>query len=747
MTFLPSNVGIQKEPSLSKVLDVKGDTNIDSSTASTSPTTGAFTVLGGVGISGDLYVGGSVNFSSSFFNNITVRGTVLNTPSSATATIWSSTVVSEANPRFYVDATGNIFLGAGGVSTNYDVQLSRTGPSSFGITGNTIITGTLTSTGSASFGIVNVAGSLNATGSAVFGGTVSSSNGYIGNFTSSTSALLQSNVSSAPTFSIDSSGLMNWNNTPMSLTSSSDPDFNGSPVFTALNCNGRVAFKNSTSSIVSGGSSNFVYSGSHQFVNGLSSAGDLSTSSSLKVKSSVTGFTRTSVDPASISFYDTTGGASSTLSFSGPGQLSLSGALSIAGSLTSSSFTSTGTVSSAQLTTTGTTLLIDRSAQGSGTVPNCGLRVNNSTSSNYSSVSTNSTDTGWSLRNTATGTIDILPPSTGSATLTAVGAQGNTFTLPNATGTIVLQNSVDTLSNKVIEDVQVGSASVSLPGSRSIEVDVTGISSLTVTAIAGTADNRYIIEGFKDTQLKANSSKVLVVTNLSSADLRILNESASSAPSASRVRVADDGDVIVWRGSSVTLTYQGGLSRWVPIGPRAEKKTRRAFGAFLPFPVTTNFNAVVEETFVFTNEDITFEGSGISYSSSTGLFTVNFSCVFNLTLAYMFKLPSETSNSLVDVVMNIQTYDRSFNPVTVTRQIDREYPPFNMFNSWVTDRNPRVVSTSVFLVSGSSFYIAGRIQTRDSGATVRFLPPSTASSLPLTSSLLIEATSCPARWS
>jgi hypothetical protein len=610
-------------------LSVQGDTVISSATSSTSPVTGAFTVTGGVGIAGNLFVGGSVNFSQATFNNLTVTGAVLNTPASSTQIIQSSTVSTEANPRYYVDGTGKMYYGSGGASSVYDVQISRSAVNSLAITGNTSITGTLSSTGVASFASISSSGTITIAGSATIGGGVTSTGTFTGNY-SGASVLLQSNLNSAAIFSINSSGLMTWNNTPMSMVISADPDYFGSPVFTALNSNGNIAFKNGASSITSGVGGNFVYKGTHQFNNGLNSLTDISSNSSIKVKNSGTGYTQTSIDQASISLYNSTGVASSTLSVGGVNLLNISGGVSIQNALSSASISTTSLTSSGRLATTSPSLTIDRTAVG-GIQPNAGIQIVNGTSSN-SYLQTNTTDTGWVLSNTTyTGALQLLGTANSStSTISAAGTTSRTWNMPDTSGTVVLQNSIDVLSNKVIADIQMGSSSVSLNQTNTPALPVTGVSSVIInSAISGAT-----ISGLSESLFRSSSSKLVILTNNSNVNLLLLNNNSASA-AGDRIVTVDGNDVILPVNSSIQLNYNTSASKWIQVNRNSERIAIAIYQNFtnIIYNSTTSAGSGVNYTQVVKfDTPLNTTGTQIPYNLSSGEFTAPFSGICKVSV-------------------------------------------------------------------------------------------------------------------
>jgi hypothetical protein len=174
-TTVGGTFGVQGASTLSSSLDVTGITNLNSTTESSSTSTGALIVDGGVGIKKKLFVGGNVDFAA----NLQVDG--------------NSTLSGSVN----ID-------GATDIDSTLDVLNNTTLRADLGVTGNTSMTGTLDVDGATTLDGTRIDGDLDLNGSADI-----STNALIGGTLGVTGATTLSST-------LDVTGTTNFNSTTQS---------------------------------------------------------------------------------------------------------------------------------------------------------------------------------------------------------------------------------------------------------------------------------------------------------------------------------------------------------------------------------------------------------------------------------------------------------------------------------------------------------------------------------------------------
>lgn len=508
MTYLPSNVGIQKQAT-SYALDVNGLVNIDNTTVSTTPTTGAFVVRGGVGIVGDLNVGGNVAFGSATFNNITINGIATFSESAPTNNILIGLVTGEAFSRFYMKVTGEMNWGPGGAAAQ-DVKLSRTGTSTLGVTGNfsvsgnTNLTGNLISTGTLNFNnniVGDAAGNLSITSLVLGGGSIS------GTYPALTTNVVTLNVTGqgTPQYKLDASGDMIWGAGMTLSRSTGGSVYAGKMVFNHLNTTDSFYLAaNSLTTYIQGTTNNVSYYGNHAFPNGLSSAGEVILTNALTVKSSTTGF--------------------KTFSISNAGLLQWYNASGIAGNAQLVADTAANTVQS-----TGNMIVLG-TLTGNGITSFGELKV----------VGGN-----FTLHNSSFNT---------DTTIVATATVNRALTTPDSSGVLVVDTASQILTNKTMSGLSLGQVTKVCPGYD----DATTVSSFNYTGLAAGQGGLY---GISDSSRGSGRSKIVTVTNNSGATLIIIPNSGA-VPATDKIRTTDGNVIGLLPGNSIILSYDNSASVW-----------------------------------------------------------------------------------------------------------------------------------------------------------------------------------------
>ena len=684
MSTVWSNMGIQKNPT-SKALDVSGDTNIDSSTTSTSPTSGALTVLGGVGIAGDLYVGGSVNFASSVFNNITVRGTIFNTPASSTGTILSSTIVNEANSRFYIDGTGKLFWGAGGASTSYDVQMGRTATGIMTLTGGMITSGassfnsTVSVTGNLTVGSGFTClpiGDLSALSLTLNSGSITSTLP-----SSTTNAItLKTTGVVGNTYTLDSSGNMVWVAGMTLSTSAVGSVYAGKMVFNYLNATSSFYLSTSLNTYISGSSDNVGYYGNHVF-NGITKiVGGLTLSSPMFVLSPTTGFNTFSLSTNGLlQWYNTLGVAGTAqISCDTAGNvLQSSGSFNVLGSLQSNGI----------------------SCFGQLTVQTGALVLNNGPFSFKTNIST--------LANTS----------------------DKSVTFPNSDGSVLLDTSIQTVSNKLINDIRGATVSLAFPVANST-IDVTNVSVVVFTSSSSTSP---VLNTILDTSTQTLGSRQITLINNSGYPVTISGPYAPAGAAGIANPQIAFGTAIVPNSGSAILNYDRSINLWRVIS--------------IPPVIVTPLPAPTATFGMFTGLDSTTLPTRGSLFSS-GCFGFNnpisngVTCTNNPFTDAYFTVPS-AGNYLIQVcVMSSSNYssDRIIAKITVNvsagtllQWTDRATCEIfkNSTIGVIAAPFPRPLEASVIrrLQAGDQIRLSGYVAESNSGVWTTFASPSTGAPL------------------
>lgn len=567
MTYIPSNVGIQKQAT-SKALDVAGDVNIDSTTASTSSTTGALVIAGGLGIGGDLYIGGAVSFTSATFQNMTIKGIATYNPNVATSKILQSTVSTETNPRFYIDGTGKHFWGPGALSTTYDVDLSRTSAGVLSLTGSLSTSGGITSSGTGSFNSITSSTTLNVTGASTLGGNTTCSGSFIGSY-SSQQTMLKSSISGSDKFVLDSSGYMTWGGTSLTLGANADADFNSNPVFSLLNSSGRVMLKNGTASIRSTSADAFTYAGSHTFTNGLTSQSGITSKGSITVKDSSTGSTSLVLNSSrSLDFY-TSGGVLSTSLYADSSGLVTDNNMSCS-VLNASAGVSTSTIATGTIVVNNQTMTIKNPTSG---LSGCGINFTTAalpTATGFMGI--NSAGTGFDFQSpVSTGLFTLLNSTTAGANLsiTAAGITASrTLTVPDSSGTILTDSSASSVSNKIIQDISQAYSATTIASGASVVVDPNNYSVLYVTSSSNSSIIGIKVPTFPVVTPSVSSVRTLKIINTSNTAITVVQDSPS-ALSAERIKLTVGLSSISPNGGSMVFTWSGALGQWYQDGSSA----------------------------------------------------------------------------------------------------------------------------------------------------------------------------------
>lgn len=567
MTYIPSNVGIQKQAT-SKALDVAGDVYIDSTTASTSSTTGALVIAGGLGIGGDLYIGGAVSFTSATFQNMTVRGITTYNPTTATAKILQSTVSSDTNPRFYIDGNGKHFWGPGGLSTTYDIDLSRTSAGVLSLTGSLNASGNISSSGTGTFNSVSVTTNISVSGTSTVTGNTTCSGIFTGSYANQ-QTMLKSNVGGSDKFVLDSSGYMTWGGTSLTLSANADSDFNSNPVFSLLNSSGRVMLKNGTASIRSTSANSFSYTGSHTFTNGWTSSANSSLSGNLTVKNTSTSLTSLVINnTGTLDFYDNTGTLLTNLYTDANGLVTDDQFKCYI--LNATGGVSTPTVSTDTIVVNNATMSIKNPGTG---ISGCGIALSNSGLPSLSAfMGTNLTGTGFSLKSpNSTSTVEIINPTASSAncTITAAGLTANrTLTIPDSTGTIITDNSSASLSSKIIKDSSLAYTTTTIASGASVVIDPSNYSVVYVTSSSNSSIIGIKVPTFPIVTPSVSSVRSVKIINTSNTAITVVQDSPS-ALAAERITLTVGLSSISPNGGSMVFTWSSVTGKWYQDGSSA----------------------------------------------------------------------------------------------------------------------------------------------------------------------------------
>jgi hypothetical protein len=162
---------------ISDTLDVTGQSNFNNTTQSTSVSTGAVVIDGGVGVAKDLFVGGNTNITGSLTvdGDTVISGNLTFGDASTDSINLSADIHSNIIPNasdtynlgssgqrwedIYVDdviaATG-AFTGAVGIDGNFDINTNKFTVNA--TTGNVVVAGTLGVTGTSTLGVINASG-------------------------------------------------------------------------------------------------------------------------------------------------------------------------------------------------------------------------------------------------------------------------------------------------------------------------------------------------------------------------------------------------------------------------------------------------------------------------------------------------------------------------------------------------------------------------------------------------------------
>lgn len=150
--------------------------SITNTTVASNTTTGAFQVRGGVGIGGDLYVGGTING--------TINGNIISGPVGS-STNADNIAVNNVLPStiYYLalaeDLNGNYSAIDADSTLIYDTATSKVSAKKLAVTDTTASTNTST-------GALTVAGGVGVAGNMYVGGTVTATNIYVGPWAVST---------------------------------------------------------------------------------------------------------------------------------------------------------------------------------------------------------------------------------------------------------------------------------------------------------------------------------------------------------------------------------------------------------------------------------------------------------------------------------------------------------------------------------------------------------------------------------
>lgn len=622
MTTVWSNMGVQTAPVANKALVVNGDSSITSVTAATSTTTGAFTVAGGVGIEGNLFVGGSVSFAAATFTNLTVTGALFHTPANATQTVHSSTVQSEANPRFYMDAAGKMNWGAGGASAVYDATLARDASGGkLSITGGLLVSQavSLASTLSVNNSLA-VGGYFSVQGSgAVLASNVRINGGdYSAVFPNITTSALRFSVSgvSTSTFTADAGGNMTWDAGMTLSTSSISSPYVGNMVFNYLNATGSFFLSASANTYIKGSNDNVIHAGNHSF-NGINTfTNEIRSNSAINLLNPTSGFKTLTISSAgTLQFYSTTGvpgtallGADSTGS-----EIWTAGPMTVNGLLKTKGIASDGDI-------------------------------------------------------VVAGTSSLMLTSPGNAAVrtslvTAVTGASKIVTFPNATGNVVLDSANQTLTNKILA----GESYSVFNGSN------TGYPSATDKTVFNFTTAGTSLYGLSDANRTASSSKIVTIINASESALYIAHENVNAAPE-DRITLDDMSYLSLMSDGVARLVYSPSRQRWIVLSVAGETKKRYlTTGTSGYFTATSegNRNWIRGNNIVFANL------SGFLASShSNGLFTMPQAGLYSFSLTtrgWALNPAGFTQNFAL--IANINGTERA----VYVERVDPSFFPFSTF--------------------------------------------------------------------
>lgn len=442
----------------------KGQVIIDETTVSTSISTGALVVAGGVGISGATFIG----------DNILISGT---TTSTGLATLSSGAKISNISPVSTVDnsvITGGASMSIYASSTAAIPTLTLQAKFGDITVGNINITTTTAST-STSTGALVIAGGVGIGGSLfVNTGTIATIN--CTTFTSSgsvttpiingvtNSLTIRANVSGTGTITIPSVVNFTSNTTSSSTTTGSIVVTGGVGVSGATFIGGTVSVTGATtlSSTLAVTTSvscpSFITSGSSMTITGGTAAAGMSIRGSSAASGQLTITSTTSATKATAGIRMTESIASTSTS---TGTLVITGGLGVAGAIFAGSISTAGTVALGTTTVTGTLTASNVTTAGTLTLTGTSITTNNPVIFNSTCSVTGVLSSGTSI---------ISPIVAGSnTTLGGLTIRGNTA---DTTGTI-------TMASAVV--LTIGTASTS-----------TGTGSLVVTGGVGVSGNVFI---------------------------------------------------------------------------------------------------------------------------------------------------------------------------------------------------------------------------------------------------------------
>jgi hypothetical protein len=259
--------GVTGATTLSSTLGVTGITSISNVTDSSSTSTGALKVLGGVGIVKNLYVGGNSNIAGTetVTGTFTANGTVSLSPANYNVTISpTGTGTVTVNPNT-LGAIDNVAVGANTRASGAFTTLASNGNATLSGNGSIV---SLTPSGS---GYVTInPGAVGTIDNMVIGGNTAKA----GTFTALT-ATTSASLSPSGTVTINPTTLSNIDNVDIGTTT------RGSGKFTTLDANSTITF----SSTVDSSSST---SGSVQIAGGVGIAKKLYVGSNLSVTGTTT---------------------------------------------------------------------------------------------------------------------------------------------------------------------------------------------------------------------------------------------------------------------------------------------------------------------------------------------------------------------------------------------------------------------------------------------------------------------------